>query len=116
MNVPVVSYSSFLAGGGGETAAAEGVCTVCMEGISGEEKIRELCNCRHVFHRECLDRWVDEGRLSCPLCRSNLFPDNLGLAQLRDGYSSTTTSSTDHFNSDHFHDFDHHPSSAGDVS
>ncbi|CAN1139173.1 Brassinosteroid-responsive RING protein 1 [Linum perenne] len=97
-SVPVITYSSFLISGemDGDTAA----CTVCMEEISGEEKIRELYNCRHVFHKECVDRWVDEGRLNCPLCRSNLFPDKLGLAQLRGcggDQSSTTTSSSDQF-------------------
>ncbi|WP_422615257.1 RING finger domain-containing protein, partial [Corynebacterium parakroppenstedtii] len=30
-------------------------------------------NCRHVFHRCCLDGWLDLGRMTCPLCRSPLL-------------------------------------------
>ncbi|CAL1373732.1 unnamed protein product [Linum trigynum] len=99
--LPVITYASFLekAGAGDHRKAAEireiNTCTVCMEGIMGEEEVRELCNCEHVFHRECLDHWVDMGRVTCPLCRAMLFPGSLGLAQLR-AYSSPSMSSPDH--------------------
>ncbi|KAE9451943.1 hypothetical protein C3L33_16175, partial [Rhododendron williamsianum] len=49
-------------------------CSVCWDCIEGSHQIRELSTCCHVFHRECLDRWVDEGQLTCPLCRSTLLP------------------------------------------
>uniref|UniRef100_A0A5B7BME5 Putative Brassinosteroid-responsive RING-H2 n=1 Tax=Davidia involucrata TaxID=16924 RepID=A0A5B7BME5_DAVIN len=51
-------------------------CAVCLDSIESRHEIRELCNCCHVFHRECLDSWVDEGQLTCPLCRSMLLPSN----------------------------------------
>lgn len=51
-------------------------CCVCWDSIEGNHKIRELSRCSHVFHKECLDRWVDEGQHSCPLCRSMLLPPN----------------------------------------
>ncbi|OVA04683.1 zinc finger protein [Macleaya cordata] len=35
-------------------------------------EIRELSNCCHVFHRECLDMWIDQYHLTCPLCRAKL--------------------------------------------
>ncbi|KAL8049344.1 hypothetical protein ABFX02_06G015400 [Erythranthe guttata] len=35
--------------------------------------IRELGNCEHVFHVECIDSWMDQGRGSCPVCRAKLF-------------------------------------------
>ncbi|XP_050227765.1 brassinosteroid-responsive RING protein 1-like [Mercurialis annua] len=55
----------------------ECVCLVCLDCINTAHEIRELCNCRHMFHRECLEKWIDEGRVTCPLCRSMLFPDNI---------------------------------------
>ncbi|KAK4743611.1 hypothetical protein SAY87_009923 [Trapa incisa] len=50
------------------------VCVVCMNAVDAKEEIRQLSNCRHVFHADCLDRWIDEGHVTCPLCRSKLLP------------------------------------------
>ena len=36
--------------------------------------MRELGNCCHVFHKECIDAWMDQGQATCPLCRSKLMP------------------------------------------
>ncbi|KAM1021052.1 hypothetical protein ACFX13_042949 [Malus domestica] len=51
-------------------------CIVCMDKVEGGQRVRELSNCSHVFHKECLDAWIDEGQCTCPLCRSNLLPKN----------------------------------------
>ncbi|KAL1556429.1 putative E3 ubiquitin-protein ligase XERICO [Salvia divinorum] len=73
--VPVIEYEEFVRrGGGGEKG-----CSICLECIEGRDEIRELCNCRHLFHRECLDTWIDEGRVTCPLCRSMLLPPRVHL-------------------------------------
>ncbi|XP_018824111.1 E3 ubiquitin-protein ligase ATL4-like [Juglans regia] len=52
-------------------------CAVCLNGLSKEDEIRELRNCCHVFHRECIDRWVDgahdDNHTTCPLCRAPLL-------------------------------------------
>ena len=39
----------------------------CEEG----EEIREL-RCDHLFHRICLDRWLQYKHTTCPLCRGSL--------------------------------------------
>ncbi|RVW60946.1 hypothetical protein CK203_049270 [Vitis vinifera] len=46
----------------------------CMKGAApGEsQEVRELGNCCHVFHKECIDIWMDQGQGTCPLCRSKL--------------------------------------------
>ncbi|KAI3691924.1 hypothetical protein L6452_31727 [Arctium lappa] len=69
--VPIVTYSDFAVRFGGPEKP---MCSVCLNDVGGGDPIRELVNCRHVFHRECLDRWVDEGQVTCPLCRSMLLP------------------------------------------
>ena len=28
--------------------------------------------CSHVFCKECLDRWLDKGKKTCPLCRCTI--------------------------------------------
>lgn len=81
--VPVVEYQEFVRRRGEEEEDLDGggekVCSICLECIGGRDEIRELCNCRHLFHRECLDTWIDEGQVSCPLCRSMLLPPKVNL-------------------------------------
>ncbi|CAA3015732.1 E3 ubiquitin- ligase RHA2B-like [Olea europaea subsp. europaea] len=47
-------------------------CSICLCNIDEEDEVRELINCKHVFHRVCLDRWVGYGHWTCPLCRNYL--------------------------------------------
>ena len=55
----------------GDTEEIE--CAVCLCKIEEGEEIREL-RCEHLFHRDCLDRWVGCKRATCPLCRGSLVP------------------------------------------
>lgn len=49
-------------------------CIVCLETLEAADEVRRLGNCAHAFHRACIDRWIDLGRATCPLCRSDLLP------------------------------------------
>ncbi|XP_057463808.1 brassinosteroid-responsive RING protein 1-like [Actinidia eriantha] len=96
--LPVVSYQTFL--GRHMIQEAEDIdCAVCLNELQKCNKIRELSSCSHVFHRECLDNWVDE---DVDLCfyqkRKRTKPvDILGLltclARVYDGIKSISTSS-----------------------
>ncbi|KAL0304493.1 UNVERIFIED_CONTAM: E3 ubiquitin-protein ligase ATL41 [Sesamum radiatum] len=48
-------------------------CAVCLSSIEGWHKVRELGNCVHAFHVECLDAWADQGQETCPVCRAKLL-------------------------------------------
>ncbi|XP_062185279.1 uncharacterized protein LOC133888907 [Phragmites australis] len=52
--------------GGGGCPADE--CRVCLSRIRVGEATRRL-PCRHVFHRDCVDRWLASCKRTCPLCR-----------------------------------------------
>uniref|UniRef100_A0A7N0U286 RING-type domain-containing protein n=1 Tax=Kalanchoe fedtschenkoi TaxID=63787 RepID=A0A7N0U286_KALFE len=52
-------------------------CAVCLYEFEPECEIRRLANCRHVFHRGCLDRWMDCDQRTCPLCRTAFVPDEM---------------------------------------
>ncbi|XP_047306844.1 brassinosteroid-responsive RING protein 1-like [Impatiens glandulifera] len=52
-------------------------CAVCLYEIEGGEEIRLLTNCKHIFHRGCLDRWMDHDQMTCPLCRTPFVPYDL---------------------------------------
>ncbi|KAL0315694.1 UNVERIFIED_CONTAM: E3 ubiquitin-protein ligase RDUF1 [Sesamum radiatum] len=45
-----------------------GQCSVCMEGFGGAGK---QVQCGHVFHENCISRWLSLHN-SCPLCRSKV--------------------------------------------
>ncbi|XP_072987312.1 brassinosteroid-responsive RING protein 1-like [Typha latifolia] len=66
--LPVVEFKRFSTGG------EEPTCVVCMGELEEKDKVRELGNCGHVFHAVCIDKWVDMGHVTCPLCRSQLLP------------------------------------------
>ena len=59
----------------GRLLEGDGECAICLGCIEAKNKVRELGNCCHVFHKHCIDVWIDHGKLTCPLCRSKLFPD-----------------------------------------
>lgn len=50
----------------------ERICVVCRDMVELDHEVRELPNCCHVFHADCLDGWTDQGRFTCPLCRAKL--------------------------------------------
>ncbi|KAG2236869.1 hypothetical protein BDF21DRAFT_413415 [Thamnidium elegans] len=43
-------------------------CLVCLDEFVLKQPVRIL-KCQHVFHRECVDRWLCEAHNSCPVCR-----------------------------------------------
>ncbi|EPS66896.1 hypothetical protein M569_07880, partial [Genlisea aurea] len=49
------------------TASGGGRCSICMSGLSGEWRGKEV-PCGHVFHEDCIFRWISANN-SCPLCR-----------------------------------------------
>ncbi|GAB7326694.1 hypothetical protein MBLNU13_g10650t1 [Cladosporium sp. NU13] len=44
-------------------------CLVCLCDFEIKETARRLAKCGHLFHKECIDHWLTQGRNSCPLCR-----------------------------------------------
>lgn len=43
-------------------------CLVCLDDFVPKQSVRVL-KCAHVFHQECVDRWLCETHNSCPVCR-----------------------------------------------
>ncbi|KAK9160305.1 hypothetical protein Syun_006646 [Stephania yunnanensis] len=46
-------------------------CAVCLNEFRGEEKIRILPGCSHLFHIDCIDVWL-QSNANCPLCRTSI--------------------------------------------
>ncbi|KAL0923554.1 hypothetical protein M5K25_007616 [Dendrobium thyrsiflorum] len=76
--LPSIRFEDLLLGEGeiDHRPIADG-CAVCLYGFDASEEVRLLSNCRHLFHRCCLDRWIELDQQTCPLCRKSLVPDEM---------------------------------------
>ncbi|XP_068643007.1 E3 ubiquitin-protein ligase ATL42-like [Aristolochia californica] len=53
-------------------------CAVCLSRFEDSEVLRLLPKCKHAFHINCVDRWL-ENHSSCPLCRYKVDPEDLTI-------------------------------------
>ncbi|TFK22919.1 hypothetical protein FA15DRAFT_705926 [Coprinopsis marcescibilis] len=44
-------------------------CLICLDDYEVEDDVRVM-TCRHAFHKDCVDKWLQTGRNNCPACRS----------------------------------------------
>lgn len=47
-------------------------CSICQEQINSQSIIRQVDRCGHVFHHECIEKWLSDHR-KCPLCMQNVI-------------------------------------------
>ncbi|WP_422139651.1 RING finger domain-containing protein [Endozoicomonas sp. ALC020] len=52
-------------------------CPVCLETFAGK-KVMVLKQCKHMFHRDCLERWLSKNS-TCPSCRTSLVSREVEL-------------------------------------
>ncbi|EXC37516.1 E3 ubiquitin-protein ligase ATL42 [Morus notabilis] len=53
-------------------------CVVCLSKFEDIEVLRMLPKCRHAFHINCIDHWLEK-HSSCPLCRHKVSSEDLKL-------------------------------------
>lgn len=53
-------------------------CAVCLNRFDPAEVLRLLPKCKHAFHVECVDTWLD-AHSTCPLCRYRVDPEDVLL-------------------------------------
>ena len=64
-------------------------CSICLNSIKEEEDTKKT-KCNHLFHNECISRWL-KIKSSCPLCRKflinsyniNLYLDNKNYENIK---------------------------------
>jgi len=49
-------------------------CSICMDNYKYKQYKRILPDCKHTFHKKCIDNWFKK-KSSCPVCRKD-FLDN----------------------------------------
>lgn len=50
-------------------------CSICLSRFEDVEILRLLPKCKHGFHIDCLDQWLEK-HSSCPLCRNKVSADD----------------------------------------
>ena len=46
-------------------------CSICLQKYRTGVYKRKLPNCRHEFHKTCIDQWLyNDKNFSCPICRT----------------------------------------------
>lgn len=53
-------------------------CSICLHDYRGSEDIVQSRQCRHVFHEDCLARWLSRGHSICPYCRTPVHISEVG--------------------------------------
>ena len=43
-------------------------CAICIEPLKDRCKMTILTNCNHKFHTACIDVWIEQHKVTCPLC------------------------------------------------
>jgi len=46
-------------------------CAICLENFTIGDKCRLLPICKHIFHAQCVDKWLLKTPI-CPICRSRV--------------------------------------------
>ncbi|XP_018833135.2 RING-H2 finger protein ATL57-like [Juglans regia] len=53
-------------------------CAICLGEFQGEETVKVIPFCKHVFHPHCIDTWL-YSHVTCPVCRATrLFDEENG--------------------------------------
>lgn len=72
-SLPVFRFGSLR---GGQKDGLE--CAVCLNRFEPVDVLRLLPKCKHAFHVECVDTWLD-AHSTCPLCRFRVDPEDVLL-------------------------------------
>ncbi|KAJ3695238.1 hypothetical protein LUZ60_000615 [Juncus effusus] len=54
-------------------------CVICLSFLEERDVVRMLATCRHMFHVECIDKWL-AASASCPVCRTDVHPEEQSVS------------------------------------
>ncbi|XP_039010474.1 RING-H2 finger protein ATL74-like [Hibiscus syriacus] len=78
--IPVLVYGELTASCSVAVLEVES-CAICLEEYVKGEKVRVLPRCKHMFHKECIEEWLEVPSLHCPICRDRVLEHCLQSAR-----------------------------------
>lgn len=48
-------------------------CSICLMDVEKGDEYYDI-KCKHVFHKQCLEKWLEDYNYVCPVCRAELGP------------------------------------------
>jgi hypothetical protein len=48
------------------------ICTICTDDFTITDVMINLPKCNHIFHKQCIGRWLTEFKNKCPLCNTDV--------------------------------------------
>ncbi|GMH03974.1 hypothetical protein Nepgr_005813 [Nepenthes gracilis] len=60
------------------------LCAICLDSMSIGDWCRELPACKHLFHLNCVDKWLLKVP-ACPICRTSVRLNSSGKCETIDG-------------------------------
>ncbi|KAL3820738.1 hypothetical protein ACJIZ3_006643 [Penstemon smallii] len=70
INLPVSRFQDLDSSNKGSIDDEEEMCSICLMEFQNEDLVNKLPKCGHLFHMECMEKWLDRCQFTCPLCRS----------------------------------------------
>lgn len=68
------------------------ICSVCLALLQEGEQVRQLPECKHIFHADCIAKWLPL-HMSCPVCRSEVdITKYVRAAEARKSFQAPDTS------------------------
>lgn len=47
-------------------------CAICMCDYDDDETVLQLPTCKHLFHKDCIGKWLKESSTKCPVCKESV--------------------------------------------
>ncbi|XP_078177320.1 E3 ubiquitin-protein ligase ATL41-like [Carex rostrata] len=90
--IPTYTYQRDIKHGSG-SGGGWAQCAICLCILEEGEMVRKLPECKHLFHTECIDKWLNS-HATCPLCRTMIKDQITGSVKDLEGQTSTSVVGT----------------------
>ncbi|KAL4352060.1 hypothetical protein GQ457_06G039430 [Hibiscus cannabinus] len=80
-HIPVLIYGESMQPSCSDTISEGDQCAICLEEYVHGERVRVLPRCKHMFHKECIEEWLEVPSLHCPICRDGVLQHCLQSAR-----------------------------------
>lgn len=72
IELPTLQFSNYQEKMQINQSCVENECSICLEAFESQDNINTLHNCQHIYHPECIKKWLIEHK-NCPYCRTDVY-------------------------------------------